>query len=182
MVPIWRSAPPIRNLGQPARASVSNSTRPRRKGTTYKVGALARCLAAASRVETLAHERPAPTTAIDLESMQPQTSKNIDDESVAVAKVSTSKGFGRRRLGRPTGPPSRRPAAATEPHAQLRCHAARRPSRWATPHRCVRWTRRSRKGPKASRHRRVIRRPDDSPSLGCSEIQVASRAKVLGVG
>ncbi len=181
-MPIWRSAPPIRNLGQPARASVSNSTRPRRKGTTYKVGALARCLAAASRVETLAHERPAPTTAIDLESMQPQTSKNIDDESVAVAKVSTSKGFGRRRLGRPTGPPSRRPAAATEPHAQLRCHAARRPSRWATPHRCVRWTRRSRKGPKASRHRRVIRRPDDSPSLGCSEIQVASRAKVLGVG
>ena len=97
VVPIWRSAPPIRNLGQPARASASNSTRPRRKPSTYTVGARARRHAPGCRVEAPTNERPAPTTSIDLEIVPPQTSSAIDDGSVPVAKASTSKRFGRRR-------------------------------------------------------------------------------------
>ena len=74
----------------------------------------------ACRAESQANERPAPTTSIDVESVPPQTIKNIDDGSVAVAKASTSKGFGRRRLRWPATPPSRHSAAATEPHAMIR--------------------------------------------------------------
>jgi len=76
---------------------------------------------------------PAPATFIDLESVQPQTSKAIDDASVAVARASTSKRFRRRRLRGPvTSPTTRRGMRPMGPNTGPRRHGHRRSCRWAT--------------------------------------------------
>ena len=109
--PVW-SLSPVRSLGQPCQPLLHPRHSAAIKGVPWlwRHGPLApEVTHPVATLKPWPTNAPASTTSIDLESVQSQTSKAIDDAWVAVARASTSKRFRRRRLRGPvTSPTTRR--------------------------------------------------------------------------